>query len=251
MRVEQDAFYLQKAGNAPEEYEDAFWLPRDAHKQAAVYRCAIADGATETSFSALWARFLVEAHGEGTIRKRLDQQVLAPLQRWAAAVCGQPLPWYAEEKVRQGAYASFLGLRLVRSRQHSHGRWHALAVGDSCLFQLRGAEIAATFPIKRSSGFNNRPFLISSIPSRSERLGEHVALLSGTWQEDDLFFLITDALACWFLQRVEAGERPWEELRDYTGAARRLPFQEWIGALRASGALRNDDVTLLRIEPHL
>ena len=139
MHVEQDVFYLQKAGNSPDEYEDAFWLPHDAHKQRTVYRYAIADGATETSFSGLWARLLVEAHGEGKIGIVSDQQILEPLQqRWTAVVCERPLPWYAEEKAQQGAFAAFLGLRLTCPGRRSPGRWRAMAMGDSCLFQLRG-----------------------------------------------------------------------------------------------------------------
>jgi hypothetical protein len=48
------AFALHKDGNRPDEYEDAYaGNPR-------VGRFAVADGASESSFAALWAKLLVD-----------------------------------------------------------------------------------------------------------------------------------------------------------------------------------------------
>src|SRR5712692_2413403 len=100
------AFALPKLGNSAEEYEDA---------AAADPRCgrfAIADGAAESSFAALWARLLVTgfvAAPPADLGSWAD--FLRPLQqRWAAEVGGRPLPWYAEMKLQQGAFATFLGV---------------------------------------------------------------------------------------------------------------------------------------------
>ncbi len=52
--VRWQALHLVKAGNDPSEYEDAFAADADRA------RFAVADGATEASFAARWARLLVE-----------------------------------------------------------------------------------------------------------------------------------------------------------------------------------------------
>jgi hypothetical protein len=54
------AFWCQKAGNGVEEYEDA-WSVRQVEETAGC-RVAIADGATESSYSKIWATLLVESY---------------------------------------------------------------------------------------------------------------------------------------------------------------------------------------------
>ena len=46
MRVEAKVFSLQKAGNAPDEYEDAYWPEGGVDSEAPSIRLAVADGAT-------------------------------------------------------------------------------------------------------------------------------------------------------------------------------------------------------------
>jgi hypothetical protein len=58
---------------------------------------------------------------------------------------------------------------------------------------------------------------------------------------------MTDALACWFLEPVERGEKPWKILRDLETSDQVAPFSVWITELRNAKAIRDDDVTLFRI----
>ena len=68
----------------------------------------------------------------------------------------------------------------------------------------------------------------------------HVSRASGTWELSDEFYMMTDAMACWFLAALEDGEAP-------AGVLQHLEqFEEWIESLR-DGRMRNDDVTVLRI----
>ena len=61
--------------------------------------------------------------------------------------------------------------------------------------------------------------------------------------------MMTDALSLWFLERLEAGERPWEELEPIVVATRPVEaFASWVEGLRDEKQIRNDDVTVLRIE---
>jgi hypothetical protein len=248
MNVEQAAFHLQKAGNAPGDYEDAFYQPSSGGGKRRSYRYAIADGATEMSFSGLWANLLVKAYGDDRLGKQLDpRSLLALRQQWKSHVEGKPLPWYAEEKARLGAFSSLLGLRLSASR--AAGTWQAIAVGDSCLFQLRGSEVLTAFPLKCSADFNNRPVLISSNSADAMQPRELPATAEGQWHDRDVFLLMTDALACWFLRSKEAGEQPSELLGSLVKGDEHGAFPEFIRILRTSGKLRNDDVTLLIVEP--
>jgi hypothetical protein len=219
------ALSLPRRGNAADEYEDAFAA------DPAAGRFAVADGASESSFAGLWARLLVD----GFVRPA-PGWLAAARQSWAARVDGQVLPWYAEAKRADGAFATFLGMVLAA------GRWHALAVGDTCLFQVRGDRLATAFPLAHSDEFGNRPRLIGSRPSAAAQTH---AEGNGDWQTGDRFLLMTDALAHWFLRRHEAGERPWEEfgqLSEGDGG-----FAEWVEQRRRDG-LRNDDVTVVMID---
>ena len=63
--------WLPKDGNGPEEYEDAF---RSLPEQG---RFAVADGATETSFSGIWAAALVAAFAQAPPAAGADATELA------------------------------------------------------------------------------------------------------------------------------------------------------------------------------
>ena len=258
MRARARAFWAPKAGHSAEEYEDAFWwdYPPGADGRD-TFRCAVADGATETSFSGLWADLLARGFCKG----RLDPDALAAglpgLQRvWRRLVGAKPLPWYAEEKVRSGAFAAVAGLTVLPARDGGPegdgadspgGRWRALALGDSCLFQVRDEGVVA-FPVAHSAEFGNRPALLSSNPAANAGLADRLPGACGDWLPGDRFYLMTDALACWFLRATEADERPWEALRDLAATGGSAGFAGWVGELRAGGALRNDDVTLVMVE---
>lgn len=245
MRIYANSWWLPKRGNTAEEYEDACW-PRDlCSGPCAAFRCAVADGATETSFSGLWARLLVRAHGRGRLTPRGLPEALRPLQReWRRRVSATPLPWYAEQKADQGAYAALAGLTLTAPCSGRGGGWHALAVGDSCVFQLRGGGLVATLPVACSADFTSRPALLSSDAAANEGLAGRLTAVSGEWAPGDTFYLMTDALAQWFLHNIEDGRRPSPLPREPRAAV----FEEWIGDLRARGEIRNDDVTLVRVE---
>jgi hypothetical protein len=61
--------------------------------------------------------------------------------------------------------------------------------------------------------------------------------------------LATDALSAWFLAETEAGAMPWRTLADIDTEAIES-FPKWIDGLRSDGVMRNDDVTLTRVDIH-
>ncbi len=284
MRICTQAFHVPKLGNAADEYEDAFF-PDSFTDRVNGFRCAVADGASESVFAKNWAQALVRSFGARQMHlQRLREQ-------WQQDVGSQRLPWFLEKKSRRGAFAAFIGLSIrtnttARSRAkaarkpptsatdwmpaettsgngaarkesgwHTEktpgrvaGTWRALAVGDSCLFQLRGDNLITVGPVCKSDQFDNSPFLIGSKSTDTfRRDAQNLSVHSGTWSRGDRFYLATDALSQWLLLRHEASMSPWEMLREL-GAKDTRDFDELIQEMRADHDLHNDDTTLLRVE---
>ncbi|MEW6523789.1 MAG: protein phosphatase 2C domain-containing protein [Bacillota bacterium] len=243
MQVRVWTFWLPKAGNHPDEYEDAFYPLQDGYYTGEHLRFAVADGASEGMLSEVWARLLVKAfvrHGSSAAETWLERSFRswASWQRHylsARAARKRPLQWFEEPGWRAGAFASLVGLTL------SPGAWRATAVGDSCLFLVRQNRVHRAFPLTSSSQFGGRPGLLSS-RSESNR-GLDTLDAGGHVQVGDRFYLMTDALACYFLGAMERGEAPGDET-----ALLEQDFLRRIQTLRANALLKNDDVTMVGIE---
>jgi hypothetical protein len=235
------ALRVARRGHPPEECQDAV---AGAPERG---RYAVADGASESADAGLWARLLVDDFVGSPARHLAWATWLPPLRgRWAAEAAALPpggaLPWYLEERAREGAFATFLGVVVEDSV------WHAQAVGDSCLFQLRGGALLRAFPVQRADEFGGAPWLIGSRPSGAEVAGKRGQRAEGEWQAGDRLWLMTDALAQWFLRQAEDGGRPWEALtRVLAEAAPDAAFAAWVEGLRTANQLRNDDVTLAAV----
>jgi hypothetical protein len=231
------AFHLPKRGNSADEYEDAWAADR------ARGRFAVADGASESTYAALWAKLLAEAFVSARRPWDARDWLGAPRRRWVAAVDGLDLPWYAEMKREQGAFATLLGVAVSPPAADHPGQWRALAVGDACLVRVRRGHVHA-FPLTCAAEFGNQPRLLGS-RGRTPLF----ALDRGSLRRGDRLYLMTDALAQWFLLRHEQKRRPWSDLeallaKTGPGAA----FADWIEEQRDRTELRNDDVTLLAVD---
>lgn len=237
------AFHVPKRGNAAEEYEDAFYPDRVSQRGLTTFRCAVADGASESAYAGEWAKILVRSFGRRRLRLEQVQRI------WQRLVQGRPVPWYLERKLINGAHAALAGL-LLRDRGKRNprrGSWRAVAVGDSCIFHVRGDELLAVGPVCRSDDFDNNPYLVSSKNSGPLRRDDpNLSIVSGSWRLKDIFYLATDAPAQWILAEYEAGRPPWKFLRALGG--KQKSFQAVVDNLRNSKALRNDDTTVIRVE---
>jgi hypothetical protein len=231
-------YWCPKRGSAEREYEDAIAAGAGP---AFPRRLAIADGASESSFARLWATLLVDAYAGGALTAGTLLDGLAPLQqRWHAEVTARPLPWYASEKARAGAFAALVGLTL-----HEDGTWQAVAAGDCCTLHLRADRLLCSFPLESAAAFDNRPRLLSSNPERNQGLDADIRHACGRFLPGDAFLLMSDALAAHVLRRL---------LDERCPLARTLPFRRprafrrWVEARRNDRSLRNDDVSLLWVE---
>ena len=118
--------------------------------------------------------------------------------------------------------------------------WHALAVGDSCLFMVREGRLAVSFPLQRPSEFDSTPDLVCSNPAGAATWAG-VRLCGGRCEPGDTFILASDALACWFLESAAGGGMPWEDIAGLDPAG----WEAWVGERRSAGLMRNDDTTLV------
>ena len=154
------------------------------------------------------------------------------------------MQWFEEPGFQRGAFATLVGLALAGGP--AEGTWEGLALGDSCLFHVRDDQLAEVFPIEDAEAFGSRPFLLASNPRLNDGFEAHSSNVSGTWKAGDRFYLMSDALAHWFVREHQAGNAPWRTLRQ-PRLARTDGFSEWVGELRSSRHIRNDDVTLLTV----
>lgn len=267
MKVRLETFWLPKNGACDSEYEDAF-LPATESERDLSFRLgqpmniAIADGATEASFSRDWAKDLTSAYVRDPCafyRKNARKQLPTLIGELGARLNSRigellrasDVPWYAEEKAQQGAFAALLGLTVweIGNDRSERGKWRAAAIGDCCLFHIRNRELLVSFPLENSAQFNNHPCLLSSRSDVNGALSEHHLEKSGTWQDGDEFLLMTDAMACWFLQRWELRSDPLELLdhvRDQHCFAKLIKQERGERLPDGTPLLRNDDVTLTR-----
>ena len=239
--------HLPKRGNSDEELEDAYAV------SAVDGRFAVADGATEAVCSDIWARLLVTEFIAAPVQtpEQWTDSLARMRQAWWSDVRQRTLPWYAEHKLEQGAAATFVVLHV-----HPTGDWAAVAVGDSCLFHLRGDTLLRAFPLESSHDFNNRPPLVRSCLSPPELPQQQspahelpLPQIIGSWELGDRFLLMTDALAQWFLQGVEQQAPVLDSVRRLVAVADdRQRLETEINELRVGQHLRNDDVTLLVVE---
>ncbi len=254
-------FWLPKAGSAAEEYEDASWVGPDGsptgERCGRYVRLAVSDGATESMLASRWARHLAVSFGRS--RASPARTLAGAARSWDKVVSdyimdrhrrGSPIQWYEEPGLARGAFATLLvvELRAPLAADEYRGIWRAIAVGDSCIFQVRDERLVASFPMSEPGAFGFSPPLVPSKPADPKAVIRRMVRHRGDWQSGDSFYAATDALAAWFLRSVHAGERPWEILRDLGTDAGPPSFAEWVVERRAAGAMHNDDVTLVRID---
>ncbi|CCH30264.1 hypothetical protein ABZ816_17730 [Actinosynnema sp. NPDC047251] len=273
------ALRAPKQGNSLRECEDAHRVrPAAAPDEwlAEPVCAAVADGASESLLAGEWADLLATSVADAA---RAGEDVLRDADRFATALVdagrawqewlaeyvaareadGRPIAWYEQPKLDRGPHSTVLAARFATATATGTGTgtgtgtaqrtsWDAAALGDSCLFHTRDDRLLRAFPVESSSGFDNSPGLVNAFNRDHALLARHVRTASGEAEQGDQFFLCTDALAAWFLREVERGERPWTALCDFTSPGDADGFQGWLEKVRAEGAMRNDDVTVVHVD---
>lgn len=259
MRLEYSVFSAHKSDLGPETFEDAYFPVEDFSSSLPdPARFAVADGASEALLSGKFADIVVDSFGVSN-RSDTDCQTLLKIiygmwEKWKLEDYlpsrereGRPIKWYEEQGLADGAFCAFLGLNFLCPVDLASGFWKAIAIGDSCLFHVRDGKLLRSFPLRESSSFDSRPFLISSNPIKNEHILGRVRKIFGTWVRNDIIFLMTDAMALWFIKQHEAGNKPWEILSTFGPKTPKSVFSDFVRDLRSCELIRNDDTTLMKI----
>lgn len=240
---------IPKQGNSEQECEDCISIKATKeHNKKLRLRVAIADGATESSFAKEWSNLLTKSFDK--FKLPLKETLLNKLsdlrKKQEVLLKDKELPWYAQEKAENGAFSAFLGIRIDLVNHN----YEAIAIGDCCLFHVRNEVLINQFPVKNSSDFGNNPYLISSKPNKNADLDNYLIEEKGDLSKGDLLFLMSDALAHWFMKNNELNEHPWNILLGLKGKTKeeKQKFNSWLTERRATKEIKNDDVVLAIIE---
>ncbi|MCL4342850.1 MAG: hypothetical protein M1267_03225 [Candidatus Thermoplasmatota archaeon] len=230
---------VPKVGNRPNENEDSFAFSEDR----GIF--AVSDGASDSSFAGQWARALTATFSEiGGVHESGDFITLVKRSReiWKKSVDWGSLPWFVKNKVTGGAYATFLGVHVNTSLYE----FTVTFVGDSCLFHLDESGYTV-YPNMKPEDFKFNPKLIWSgygYPSleKVSPIKTEASIARRKWKNGDSFILATDAMSKWLLE-----DDPMEKIASVIEGFD--TFGEKVDQLRKEKIMRNDDVTVMLLNP--
>jgi hypothetical protein len=240
-------FTMPKVGEKQKDIEDALSWSSDRTL------FAIADGVSASFLAKDWAHLLVNYFCENqysiaSICERWEEW-LGPIQqqwrqRYLKIKTDKALPWYAKgSKDKDHGSATFVGLKLLPPNQSGEKIWEALAVGDSCLFQINAnLNKIVAFPLDKSEQFTTVTNCFHSLP---EYRSYNPIFMDGVYDQGDIFLLATDALAEWIIKDFENYNHEWKKLISVDTEEKFISF---INQLRRDGFIKNDDTTLVRIK---
>lgn len=237
---------IAKVGNSVNENEDNILVPSLSELESEpVIKFAISDGATESSFSKEWSDLLVSCYKDKPFDiANLPLTINAISETWQSITSAIELPWYAQQKLENGAFATFLGVTLNLEEQ----TFESVSIGDCTLFQVRNNELICSFPVTSFEEFGNTPSLFATNSKFQTDYEKSVKYLNSRAISGDLLILASDALAMWLFKRLNEGERPWLSLltlltyEDY-----QTDFSNWTFNKIKENEMKNDDISVVLI----
>lgn len=244
MFFDHRVLWLPKDLQRDSEYQDAYFV--DGKRGVA----AVADGVASSLFSASWANILAKAVVHDPPNTD-DAPALIPWlakqrEAWVSPIDPGTLAWHQKPKFQEGAFATILWIEMFIAEKSDPAatgefQYFAYAIGDTCLFHVRGERVLRVFPLSKSEQFDNDPLVIGSVDRKKDHLIEFSAI-DDYCQSGDYLAICTDAVAARLLHGMEQGEVPdWSAFWDFTEAQ----WRQEIIDLRQRQAIRHDDSTLL------
>jgi hypothetical protein len=250
MRIAHSRILVPKMGHEAIGSDDAAdaTVPKGGQITVTPARVAIADGASGSLHAGLWAEILVKWFCGGRIAIDARKWPTARLaRRWKAETHSRlakqykdGLPWYLESKLDQPAQAAFVGLEVSSGMDQVQGTYQAIGAGDSCLIHVHHDRVLTTWPLSNPESFDNDPELIAA--SAHEEPAKRLKYVSGNLESGDRLYLLTDAIAAWFLRNADTGAEILDRHLSDPEA-----FRKWLATQRQEQAIKNDDVTIVRL----
>jgi hypothetical protein len=213
-------------------------------------RFVVVDGATEAYDVRRWVDQLVGSFMSPDLPDGAGYPDLEPLamsiwfermqDRWSAQTPASD-DYIEQARRQQGALATFLGAQIT-GLDGPAPVWHAAALGDTVLFHVRDGRLLKHFPPLSAADFASNPDGISTRPGQLARMNGQLRFQQGYLAPGDILFCATDALAKWMIERDD--DALWPVLASLSHPA---VFARLVDEQRAAKALKDDDVTLLRL----
>ncbi len=205
---------------------------------------AISDGVSKSFFPKIWSDILVNKYVNQKDWKDNNEFIVESQKKWQSKIdeiVNQPeTKWFTKSQYnrKDPALATFVGLQFLESDQ----KWIAQALGDSFLFFIPKG--STDIEIKLSTKpepivFDNFPDYLSSIGSSHK--GEKKTI-RGEKIKEGTFYLMTDALAEWFLQNTEQAKQTLDNIKTQE------QYLETIANERNANRLNDDDSAVLILE---
>jgi hypothetical protein len=103
--------------------------------------------------------------------------------------------------------------------------------------------VLKSLPLSDAASFNSAPLLVASDPTLYRSSAHALVIDSGACQNNDVLFLLSDAVAAWYLEHFEPSDfsRVLESNDDAAIAA-------FFENERDAGRIKNDDIAVVRLE---
>ncbi|AJA69760.1 hypothetical protein MYRA21_2648 [Myroides sp. A21] len=205
---------------------------------------SISDGVSKSFFPKIWSDILVNKYVNQKDWKDNNEFIVESQKEWQSKIdeiVNQPeTKWFTKSQYnrKDPALATFVGLQFLESDQ----KWIAQALGDSFLFFIPKG--STEIEIKLSTKpepivFDNFPDYLSSIGGSHK--GEKKPI-KGEKIKEGTFYLMTDALAEWFLLNTEQAKQTLDNIKTQE------QYLETIANERNANRLNDDDSAVLILE---
>jgi hypothetical protein len=247
-------FHCPKAGSKESEWEDCAGYDCGDPAAERAARLVVVDGATEAYDSIRWVRQLVasflgkdrDGGAPAVTAEGLDQWFGSMQQRWLDDAPRAFANIFEERKFHEaGSFATFLGCE-INGLDGTRPSWSAAALGDTVLFQVRNGQVVRQLPRLGPEDFGLNPDGLFTQPSERGRMRAALVFDAAPLNVGDVLFLATDAFAEWLTrQHRDSHGDCWRTL---TAIEHPTDFARLVDRERHARRMKNDDVTLLRVE---
>jgi hypothetical protein len=239
MKVTIKGFITCKSAEQYIDCADNYAVNKSSH------RFSVSDGVSKSFFPKVWSEILVTQFVDRTDlkeselikvcqyewQKRIDETVSLPETKWFTK---------SQYSRKDPALATFVGLQFLEKEK----KWFASALGDSFLFFVpKGYKDYQKDLVRLSSKIE--PIVFDNFPDYLTSIGEaHKgrAKEKGGNLRNGTFYLMTDALAEWFIKEEE------NAIGKITVWKSQADFERFIAQAINENQLTNDDCAILCIE---